>query len=87
MIYYKVILKTLILIILGSTLSACENTSVSGSISYGMGMGYGYPMYYGPRGYNSNIIVVAPPRTGRPNVRPPINTRPQPVQRPQKRRR
>ena len=44
-------------------ISACENTHVSGSVSYGMGYGsgYGYPMYYGNSRYNHNTIVVVKP--------------------------
>lgn len=48
-------------------ISACENTHVSGSVSYGMGYGsgygsgYGYPMYYGNSRHNHNTIVVVKP--------------------------
>jgi len=63
-------LKTLLLtiaVILGTFLvSACENTHVSGSMSYGMGYGAGYPMYYG-NGYHrhTNVVVVKPARKSR----------------------
>jgi len=55
-------------------LSACENTQVSGSMSYGMSMGGGYPMYYGS-GYprRSTVVVVKPPRQHRSR---PATTRP-----------
>ena len=44
-------------------ISACENTHVNGSVSYGMGYGsgYGYPMYYGNSRHNHNTIVVVKP--------------------------
>ena len=47
-------------------LTACENTHVSGSMSYGMGYGAGYPMYYG-NGYHrhTNVVVVKPARNNR----------------------
>ena len=63
-------LKTLLLIstvvIVTSLLTACENTHVSGSMSYGMGYGAGYPMYYG-NGYHrhTNVVVVKPARNNR----------------------
>lgn len=66
-------LKTLLIAstVLIATLfiTACENTHVSGSVSYGMGYGAGYPMYYG-NGYHrhSNIVVVKP--TNRNRSRP-----------------
>jgi len=64
--FVKILLTSLVLMLTGMTLSGCENTSVSGSVSYGMGMGYGYPMYYGG-GYHhrSDVIVVRPPRKER----------------------
>lgn len=75
----KIILIILITSLTGLTLSSCENTQVSGSVSYSMGMGYGYPMYYGPRGYShTNVVVVKPPRRNRPS---PSNTRPSRPQR------
>jgi hypothetical protein len=71
----RIVLAALI-IASGTLLSACENTHVSGSVSYGVGYGYGYggyPMYYGS-GYrnHTNIIV----------NRPPAHTRPRPSTRP-----
>ena len=62
--------KTLLLVstlALGSLLlTACENTHVSGSMSYGVGYGAGYPMYYG-NGYHrhTNVVVVKPARNNR----------------------
>ncbi len=52
-------------------MTGCENTSVSGSVSYGMG--YGYLMYYDHGGHrHTDIIVVKPPRKNRPSPsRPP----------------
>ncbi|KGJ94344.1 hypothetical protein [Colwellia psychrerythraea] len=47
-------------------LTACENTHVSGSVSYGMGYGAGYPMYYGNSYHrHSNVVVVKPARKSR----------------------
>lgn len=54
-------------------LSGCENTSVSGSVSYGMGIGYGYPMYYGRGHHHTDIIVVKPPRKERSRPSKPIS--------------
>jgi ABC-type oligopeptide transport system substrate-binding subunit len=62
--------KTLLLastLALGALLlTACENTHVSGSMSYGVGYGAGYPMYYG-NGYHrhTNVVVVKPARNNR----------------------
>ena len=62
--------KTLLLasaVVLGTLLlTACENTHVSGSMSYGMGYGAGYLMYYG-NGYHrhTNVVVVKPARNNR----------------------
>ncbi len=65
---FKVILTSTIFIITVSTLSGCENTSVSGSVSYGMGVGYGYPMYYGGgHHHHTDVVVVRPPRKNRPS--------------------
>lgn len=77
---FKIAITASSLAFLTIGISGCENTQVSGSVSYGVGYGagYGYPMYYGagyPR-YN-NVTVVRPPR----------NTRPRPTTRPQPRRR
>ena len=47
----KLILSSSIILFILLTMSGCENTSVSGSVSYGMGMGHGYPMYYGHGGH------------------------------------
>ena len=64
--FIKVTLTAAAFLFTGLTLSGCENTSVSGSMSYGMGVGYGYPMYYGPRGHHhTDIVVVKPPRKER----------------------
>lgn len=63
--FIKIALIASALLLTGMTLSGCENTTVSGSVSYGMGMGYGYPMYYGSRGYSHTSIRVA-----RPPMRP-----------------
>ena len=74
-------LKTLLLastVVLATFfITGCENTQVSGSVSYGMGYGSGYgsgyPMYYG-NNYNrhTNVVVVRPARNNRSraNVRP-----------------
>lgn len=62
----KITLTAITLLLTGLTLSSCGNTSVSGSMSYGMGVGYGYPMYYGPRGHHhTDVVVVRPPRKER----------------------
>ncbi len=55
----------------GITLSGCENTHVSGSMSYGMSMGGGYPMYYGA-GYprHTSVVVVRPTRQRRSRSKP-----------------
>lgn len=67
----KIIITASALLLTGLTLSGCENATVSGSVSYGMGMGYGYPMYYGRGGYHhTDIIVVKPPRNQRPRPSP-----------------
>ena len=63
-------LKTLVvtsIVVLGSLLlTACENTHVSGSMSYGMGYGAGYPMYYGNSYHrHTNVVVVKPARNNR----------------------
>ena len=74
-------LNTLLLAatVVGSTffITSCENTHVSGSVSYGMGYGAGYPMYYG-NGYHrhSNIVVVKPSRNNRSR---PSNTQSRPA--------
>ncbi len=49
--------------------TGCENTQVGGSVSYGMGTGYGYPMYYGhqPYRHHNDVIIVKPPRKTRPS--------------------
>jgi hypothetical protein len=62
------------LFITSMTLSGCENTQVSGSVSYGMSMGGGYPMYYGS-GYprRSTVVVVKPSRQHRSR---PVSTKP-----------
>jgi hypothetical protein len=65
--FIKILLTSSILFIAAFTFSGCENTSVSGSVSYGMGMGYGYPMYYGGGYHHSNVVVVRPPRMNRPS--------------------
>jgi hypothetical protein len=54
-------------------ITGCENTQVSGSVSYGMGYGSGYPMYYGNNYHrHTNVVVVRPARNNRSraNVRP-----------------
>jgi len=62
----KIALISLSLLLTGITLTGCENTQVSGSMSYGMNMGYGYPMYYGPRHHShTSVVVVKPPRKHR----------------------
>jgi hypothetical protein len=66
----KILLTSSFFFITAFTLSGCENTSVSGSVSYGMGMGMGYPMYYGGGYHHSNVVVVRPPRHNRPSTRP-----------------
>ena len=73
----KLILSFSVVLLLSTTLGGCENTNVSGSVSYGMGMGPGYPMYYGHGGYHrTDVIVVRPPRKERPNRPKPRPTRP-----------
>ena len=62
--------KTLLLastLALGSLLlTACENTHVSGSMSYGVGYGAGYPMYYGNSYHrHTSVVVVKPARNNR----------------------
>jgi hypothetical protein len=73
----KIALLLFTAIITSATLLGCENTQVSGSVSYGMGVGYGYPMYYGSgRHYNRSTVVVVKPsrkersRPSRPATRP-----------------
>lgn len=63
----KIFFISLAIMLSSIALSGCENTSVSGHMSYGMGMGYGYPMYYGPRvhHHHTDIVVVKPPRKER----------------------
>lgn len=73
--YLKYILTSSVIFLTCIAMSGCENTHVSGSVSYGMGMGYGYPMYYGHGGrHHTDIIVVKPPRAkprpSRPVQRP-----------------
>jgi|TARA_B110000116_G_scaffold201068_1_gene175997 hypothetical protein len=70
-------LKTLLLastVVLATFfITGCENTQVSGSVSYGMGYGSGYPMYYGNNYHrHTNVVVVRPARNNRSraNVRP-----------------
>ncbi|PCI58407.1 MAG: hypothetical protein COB45_00605 [Gammaproteobacteria bacterium] len=63
--FIKATLTASALLLTGLSLSGCENTSVSGSVSYGVGMGYGYPMYYGGGYRHTNITVVRPPRNRR----------------------
>lgn len=48
------------------SLSGCENTGVSGTVSYSSHFG-GYPMYYDPWHRNHNLIVVPPSKPKRPN--------------------
>jgi len=64
--FIKATLLLSTLFITSITLSGCENTQVSGSMSYGMSMGGGYPMYYGS-GYprRSTVVVVKPSRKHR----------------------
>ncbi len=70
--YLKLLLISSTVLFSGLSLTGCENTSVSGSVSYGMGVGYGYPMYYGPRGRNhTDIIIVNPPKIERPRPNRP----------------
>lgn len=63
---FKTILLTFAVVFTTLLLTACENTHVSGSVSYGMGYGTGYPMYYG-NGYHrhTNVVVVKPARNNR----------------------
>ncbi len=64
--FIKIAFISLSVLLTGITLTGCENTQVSGSMSYGMGIGGGYPMYYGS-GYHhrSTVVVVKPPRKNR----------------------
>jgi hypothetical protein len=62
----KTFLFTLCIGALSLFSAGCENTTVSGSMSYSTGMGYGYPMYYGPARYSHSSMIV---------VRPPMNRR------------
>lgn len=73
----KTTLISLFVILMSMMLSGCENTQVSGSMSYGMSTGYGYPMYYGSghRHHHSDVIVVKPPRKDRARPNKP-RTRP-----------
>jgi len=67
--FIKFTLCLFVALLLSSVLTGCENTSVSGSISYGVGMGAGYPMYYGHGGYrHANVVVVQPPKRTRPSA-------------------
>lgn len=61
---YKVIVSLLSVLLLSLIISGCGNTS--GSVSYSMGVGYGYPMYYGGGYRQNNVVVVRPPRGGNP---------------------
>lgn len=74
----KIILISLSILLTSLTLSGCENTHVSGSMSYGMSMGGGYPMYYGS-GYprRSTVVVVKPSRQhrSRPSTPRPVRRR------------
>jgi len=75
--FIKLIISSSIALLFCITLSGCENTSVSGSVSYGMGMGPGYPMYYGHGGHShTNIVVVKPPKRERPKPQRPRPSRP-----------
>lgn len=69
--YGKAILISFTIILTSLVLSACENTHVSGSVSYGMSMGPGYPMYYGAGYHRSPVVVVRPPRGGGHRPPPP----------------
>jgi hypothetical protein len=67
------LLLTSILVITTLFITGCENTQVSGSVSYGMGYGAGYPMYYGNNYHrHTSVVVVRPARNNRSraNVRP-----------------
>jgi hypothetical protein len=73
-------MKKLTTLLLTSTLvittlftSGCENTQVSGSVSYGMGYGAGYPMYYGNSYHRHTSVVVVRPTS---NNRSRANNRP-----------
>jgi len=66
----KVLLVTAIVIMTSLLITSCENTQVSGSVSYGMGYGGGYPMYYGNGYRHSSVVVVRPPRNNRPRPSP-----------------
>ena len=58
----KIFLSALCILVTGLITTSCANSHVSGSVSYSMGVGYGYPMYYGARPYyRSNVVVVRPP--------------------------
>ncbi|PKG85221.1 hypothetical protein CXF85_06405 [Colwellia sp. 75C3] len=58
-------------------ITSCENTHVSGSVSYGMGYGTGYPMYYGNSYHrHSSVVVVKPARKHRSR---PSNTQSRPA--------
>ena len=64
--FIKITLLSFSILLTGITLTGCENTQVSGSMSYGMSMGGGYPMYYVsgcPR--RSTVVVVRPSRQHR----------------------
>ncbi len=63
---FSTLLLTATVLVSTFFLTSCENTHVSGSMSYGMGYGAGYPMYYG-NGYHSHnsIVVVKPHRNNR----------------------
>ncbi|MCQ8878477.1 hypothetical protein NQT69_10740 [Pseudoalteromonas shioyasakiensis] len=76
----KIALICVSTVLLTANLAGCENTQVSGSVSYGVGYGagYGYPMYYGAGYPHYNNVTV---------VRPPVHSRPRPQPRPQPRRR
>ena len=73
----KTLLLTATVVVSTFFITSCENTQVSGSMSYGMGYGAGYPMYYG-NGYHrhSSIVVVKPPRNNRSR---PNNGQPRPA--------
>jgi hypothetical protein len=60
--FIKIALMASAFLFTGFTLSGCENTTVSGSVSYGTGMGYGYPMYYGGGYRHTSVTVIRPPR-------------------------
>ena len=59
---FKTLLIALFILVTSVLMTSCANTHVSGSVSYSMGVGYGYPMYYGARPYHrTNVVVVRPP--------------------------